>query len=223
MTQVVKVRDGVEITAAQAIIEAVRVGSYLEPAIRAAKVGKSTVYGWLDVAARARARTIAADHLTNPTERAKAKRLTKHEQRCIEFSDAVEEAQGEWEVAQHTLLERLARGGTVLTSTTVKVEVVRDAQGQIVVGEDGKPVERELERSTKREVLGPDPRVIQWRLERMHPDRYGRRVAVFAGDDPGRGEVSEDDRVDRLLAEAEAFMEGAAVAIDVESREGPRG
>lgn len=145
------------ITVADRIVERLTVGAYMEEAASSAGVHKDTVYEWLKIGANARARIIAGT--VTPSK------LTTHERRCLDFSDAVDQATGEWAMRSLTALEQHARGGLKSTTVTEKV----DARGRV------------MERTTKTEELLPNPAVIQWRLERRFPDRYGRQRVEVSG------------------------------------------
>lgn len=153
--QVVATRNGQPVTAAERIVEIIRIGGYFEQAAAAAGVSKVTAYSWLRTGADATRR----QHLLPDTE------LTDHEVRCQQFSLDVAMADAEWEAQANATLEQLARGGIVQETVTEKV----DADGKLI------------ERSTKRSTTLPSERVIMWRLERKHPDRYGHRVDVTSG------------------------------------------
>lgn len=169
-------------TTADAIVDRLRAGAYFEHACASVGVHKDTAYGWLKTAAQTR--TAILEGTTTRTK------LTAHQQRCLSFSDAVDEAQAAWVVRQEAELERIARGGHTIQVITEKV----DGRGKVI------------ERTTRTEVTAPDPRVIQWRLERKHPDLYGRRtVNVNLGGQEGNpvrveAEVSPESLLSKLQA-----------------------
>lgn len=171
----------VPVTVAEQIIAAIRAGNYIEGAAAAAGITKQTVYEWRHVAARTRiAGTPDAD-------------LTDHQRRCITFSDAVDEAEGIWEVNANRTLERIARGGIEQEVVTVKT----DHRGNVV------------ERTTRTTSTLPDARVIEWRLKRRFRDRYAERVEVTGADgDPLGVELSMDERAASLV-ELAARVRGA--------------
>jgi transposase len=165
--------DGTTVTAADRVVDYLRAGNYLEAASAAAGVHRETVYGWLRIGADVHARLALADARGN-----RPPKLAAHEERCREFSDAVDRARAEWEVRANMTLEQLARGGLETRNTTVKYQTVLDAAGNPVVDADGNPRRIEVERSERVEVLAPNPQVIEWRLAHAFPDRYGNRLDV---------------------------------------------
>ena len=75
-----------------------------------------------------------------------------------------------------------------------------------------------IEHTVKTEDLEPNAAVLTWRLERRHPERWGRRRIEVSGPD---GEaIPIDARVSAIVAGARAFL-GADVtdgALDVAAR-----
>lgn len=158
------------------------IGLYLEPAIANAGVAKSTVYGWLSVAGKARIRTGGND--SDPS-------LTAHEQKCIAFSDAVERTAAAWESSKLTVLEQAERGGAELVTITEKT----DGDGNVI------------ERTKRTEILGPDLPTIRWRLTRRFPDRYPAGRVELTGREGGPLELSVADRANALADALEAQQE----------------
>jgi hypothetical protein len=152
---VVNVRDdGTRVTVADRIVAALRAGNYLEPSAQAVGVAKTTVYEWIKLGGAAQRR------ITNDGVNRSA--LSQHERRCLDFADAVADAQAEWEVDANARLQRLAVGDHTVVTVTEKV----NADGEL------------LERTTKTERLAPSAQVLEWRLTRRFPDRYSQRVEV---------------------------------------------
>lgn len=184
--------DTVDVTVADAIVEALAIGDYFEMACAAAGISRGTAYGWMRTGAdlerrQHRARTAGQ---TPP-------RGTRHERRCVEFSRAVEEATARWHQGMLGTLEQMARGGRTITTTSTKVAV--DAQG----------VEHVVERTTRVEALAPSVQAIEWRLARRFPHLYGQRVEVTgAGGGPIEVEVDERDRAAELAESLEAYLAG---------------
>lgn len=182
MDRVVATVDGRAITAAEQMLAAIRSGNYVETAAAAAGIAKETYYEWLRVGANARA---------------KKGRTTKHEQRCIEFSDAVAEAVAASEAMQVSLLEQLARGGIKVETVTEKV-----ADGKV------------LERTVKTEHTLPSVAAITWRLERRFAKRWGQRGSLeLTGADGGAIVVETADAraiIKRELDKMAERMESAA-------------
>jgi hypothetical protein len=150
----------IKVTAGQRIVEAMRIGEYVETAAALAGVDKRTVYEWLKVGAQA--------HDAVNRQGRTLKSLTQHQKDCMEFSHAVDEAQAAARVEDVATLAELGRGGRKVITTTTK----RD-------GVDGKV----LEHVTRTETTQPDARVLMWRLERRHPDEWGRRRLEVSGVD----------------------------------------
>lgn len=184
ITTVVLTREGPdgqteEVTAGERIVQCLRMGAYVETAAATAGVDKTTVYEWLKVGAQATAKITAGT--------ATASKLTAHETRCMEFSHAVAEAQALAEMDDLATLAELGAGGRQATSTVTK----RNAAGEV------------LEHVTKVETLQPNAAVLTWRLERRHPDRWGRRRIEVSGPD---GEaIPVEARVAGIVAAARAF------------------
>lgn len=177
----------VDITNADRIIELIGAGAYVERACKTVDIAKGTFYGWLQVAGHARAKLAA-----NPNAR-----LSAHERRCVEFSDAVDRAEAEYEMGALLQLERLAAGLPV-EKVTERYEVIVDANGQ--------QVERLVERKVVRERNAPDARVIMWKLTRRFPERYQLQPNAGAAEP---GELIEADitegSLDDLMADIERF------------------
>lgn len=174
------------VTAADRIVGSLKNGNYFEQSCAAAGVHRETAYGWLRTGAQAIAR--AASRGTTLDEAG----VTDHELACVQFSDAVAEAEAEWEVRANTTLEQLARGGLRIQTVTEK----HDANGNLV------------ERTTKTERLQPSAQVIEWRLTRRYPDRYGQRVDVFAR--AADQSLPMEDRASAVAGEIRAYLQGRA-------------
>lgn len=149
----------VKVTAGERIVEALRIGEYVETAAELAGVSKRTVYEWLKVGAQA----------TDAVERQgrTLKSLTQHQRDCMEFSHAVAEAQALARTDDVATLAELAHGGRQIVTTTVK----RDGEGKVV------------EHTTRTETAQPNAAVLMWRLERRHPEDWGRRRIEISGPD----------------------------------------
>lgn len=189
----------VPVTVSERIIGALRAGNYPEQAAAAAGINKTSLYEWQRIGARA----TAAVHKGHKTQR----QLTAHERRCILFSNAVAEAQATWEVAAVGRLEQLGRGGHEVVTITEKI----DGSGNLT------------ERTTKTETLAPNAQVLEWRLTRMHPDRYSQRVEV-TGAAGGPLELSVEERADSLADQAAAFLarEHEAAAAEAKAKRKPK-
>ncbi len=196
-TRTIEHKDGsteeVNVTAADRILSALRTGNYFEQACAAAGVHKETAYGWLRRGAQAVAR---AAMLNLPVEELD---LPPTDLRYVEFSDAVAQAEAQWEVQANTLLENAARGGVTEVTVTEK----HDANGNLV------------ETTTRTTTLPPNVQVIEWRLTRRYSERYYPRVGfVFPA---VADELSVEDKAEVLAGELRAFLAGRA---DVERERG---
>lgn len=163
-----------------------RTGHYVETTAAMTGLSKQSMYSWLKIGARNHDKPVS--------------KLTAHEQRCIRFLDAVEQAQADAEDRDLLRHAALARGGlerrTVIERT--------NAEGNLV------------ERTTKVETLPPDARAIEWRLERRHPEKWGRRSSIeVTGKDGGPLELTTEERADRLAEDAALFLAGAAAATEL--------
>lgn len=180
---------GAPITVGDRIVNSCRAGCYFEPSAIAAGVTKETAYEWLRVAGRLRLRARG-----RPLEELDPA-PTAHELRCLAFSDAVDEAQGVWEVGANMDLERLGRGGMKVVTVTEK----HDAQGKL------------LEKTTKTETLAPNANVLTWRLTRRHPERYSQKIDV-EGHIDGKITFTVEERAANLAEGLELYLAGAADA-----------
>jgi hypothetical protein len=190
-------RNGAPWTVFDQVVETMATGGYIETAAAMAGIHKGTIYEWLkigtDAARRMNAGTVAPA------------KLTDHEWRCIEFADAVRAAEAEAEMRSLILLAQIAEGGLQAKTTTRKVEIVN--------GPNNTRVEREVERTEKVETLLPNAQVLEWRLERRHPQKYGRQVHEISGPDGGPIPIeSESERVAKVLADLQAFKESQGEA-----------
>lgn len=149
----------VKVTAGQRIIEAIRIGEYVETAAALAGVDKTTVYEWLKVGAG------ATDAVARQGRTLKS--LTQHQRDCMEFSHAVAEAEALARTDDVATLAELGRGGRQMVTTTVK----RNPQGEVI------------EHTTRTETAQPNAAVLMWRLERRWPAEWGRRRLEVSGPD----------------------------------------
>lgn len=179
--------DGTKVTVADAIARAIAEGNYVETAAKLAGVSKVTVYDWLKRGARARMRAIKTD---SPIARA--------DRPYVAFLNAVDEAEAEAEARDVRSLANLGNGGIHVETVTVKVAV--DAEGN----------EKELERTTRTERTLPDARVLMWRLERRHTERWGRLGSLEVTGPNGAPPLSADERAKSLAAAMEEYLQGVA-------------
>lgn len=178
-------RDGSPRTVADALCDHLASGLHLDQACALVGAARPTVYAWLRTGAKMRhAGTRRRD-------------MTKAERLAAEFHQAAEEALAECERRDMVRLDLLARGGLKLTTTTEKVQLLRDADGQ----ETGVSV---VERTTRTQEMAPDLRAITWRLTRRWPERYFQPdTVVNLPTDAG----AERDPVQVVLEEARRMVE----------------
>lgn len=184
--------DGTE-TVADRIVSSIAAGNYFEQACAAAGVGKVTAYRWLREGALA-ARTIAS----NPDAT-----LEGNAPLYLNFWNAVEEAEGRWEVGALTTLESLGRGASMGPDGKMR------GPRKIVETEKLDPQGRVIETSRRTEWLPPDSAVLMWRLERKDPARFGKRVEIAQTiPDP----LSRDDKAALIADQAETYLAALADA-----------
>ena len=97
------------ITAADRIVQCLRLGGYVETAAATANVDKTTIYEWLKIGAA------ATDKIERQGQRLAD--LTRHELRCMEFSHAVAEAQALAEMDDVAQLAKLTEPRRKTTTT----------------------------------------------------------------------------------------------------------
>jgi hypothetical protein len=179
-TIVATLDDGTKVTARDRIIQVLRLGGYVETAAATCGIDKTTIYEWLKVGAAAN-----DAHHRQGTPLSK---LTTHQRNCMEFSNAVAQAQALAEVDDLATLAELGAGGKHVQVQTTK----RDKDGNV------------LEATTRTEVTQPNAAVLMWRLERRFPEKYGRRKVEISGPD---GEaIPVEARIPALVALARARL-----------------
>lgn len=162
------------IDTADAIVNAVRAGAFIDTAAAAAGIPRGTLNTWLTVGART-ATAVASGEKDPDT-------LTPYEQALRDFSLRINKAFAEWDIEANAQLQQLSRRHVGKTSTVI----TRDATGQVI------------EQTTRSEEVEPDWRIIAWRLERKDWGRYGPRLrSEVTGKDGGPIEMA--DRTSALL------------------------
>jgi hypothetical protein len=176
-------------TVAERIIQSIGAGNYFEQASDAAGVGRRTTLRWLRDGALISKRIAAGE---DP-------KLTDNEQAYYEFWRGVTAADARWEVTALTQLEVLARGATQNPETgqwqgpsKTTITTKRDKTGEVI------------ETTTRTEHLPPDAAVIMWRLERKHPDRFGKRVELVGASVPDP--LTRDDKVESIGDTFERYL-----------------
>lgn len=197
-------RTGAEITIGDAICRYLQQGNYLETACALVTVDKSTVLAWLRDGARLHERILAG----HPR-----RTFSKYQRLAHGFSLQVRKAMAEAEARDIQNLARLALGGIPQQVITEKLIARTDAAGNFLRDADtGEILYDVAERTTRSSATLPDPRVLQWRLERRFPDRWGRwdRVDI---------DVTAGGLDDEITADPVAEFMGALEAINRRKKE----
>lgn len=180
--QVVKVTDEGPVTAGQAVIERMSLVNDLHVAAASAGIATRTLNNWRLDGARLRA-----------VEAQGKRTLTERERVYVEFVQALERAEAQWETGKVALIEGAAIGGSEVTKTTERWEVV---DGAMVL------VERKVETTT----LRPEWTAAAWLLERRMKRKYGRQLEVTGAD--GAPLVPVDEQARDLADSLRIYMEG---------------
>jgi hypothetical protein len=189
------------------ICKAIRAGNYMETAAAYAGVSKDSLYEWMKRGAVERRRREHWGTKKKPGTQEKRQHTLalKNEQPYLEFSDAVQKALADSEVADLLTVGKAAKGGELLT-----VEEVEK------VFPDGR-----TEKKIRKEMSAPQWQAAAWKLERRFPDKYGRRERLeHVGPEGGPIEVSSetpDERVARLKARADELISKRTAGIDSDS------
>lgn len=179
--------NGRKVTVADAIVDAIRAGCFIEQAAAAHGVHKNALYEWQRIGARVNIRL-----LNNGARRSD---FTPKELACAAFADAVSRAYAEATAIEVTTAAQLARGGLQHTVTTTKVSTTPGGQPK-------------TETTTRVETLAPDSAMIRWRLSKREADTWGRERVELTGADGGPIEVlSLPEKRERVLASL-AALEG---------------
>lgn len=198
--------NGTVTTVAERIVELLASGMYLERAAAEVQVHKATVYGWLAAATQAR------------VGHALGRRTTRHEQRCLAFSDAVDQAEARHEATSLALLERLARGGIEQKQVTEKYERQMVSRDDGTVGYDLVLVER----TERTQQTLPSVAAITWKLTRRYAERWGDRITVDTGDaDAAAARGAADELRAYLAGAADGHQAGRQNAIEATATELP--
>jgi hypothetical protein len=179
--QVVRTReDGTPVTAADHLLDRIRLGAELQTACDSAGLSRATLHNWRLRGGRARAEAV------------EGVRLKAADRRLVEFVDALERAEAEAEVNRLAIISRAAQGGAVVTKTTTKYNAAGDV----------------LERTVVTETLRPEWTAAAWWLERRKPRLYARRLEVTGAE--GAPLVPADDAARALADSAREYLAAKA-------------
>ncbi len=179
--------DGQPVTVGAQIIQRLQLGLTHNAAVKAAGVTRDTFWRWRGDGARLRALQAQG----------KRKTFTPQELRLIEFSDAVERAEGEAEVQRLAVIQGAAVGGQ---------KIVKVSERQAMV--DG--VMTVVERTVTTETARPNWTAAAWWLERRLPQQYARRVEITGAE--GAPLLEEADHARSLADSLRDYLTGAADA-----------
>lgn len=176
-----------------------------------AGVGRRTVEGWLTAGAAAELKEDSG------------KLLYPDEVRLLGFLRNTRAAHARWTRTHLEALSKLAAGGLTLGKVVEKVDPTRKADGTKVAAGEANPRPFVLERKVEQSMALPSETALRFLLERQALDEDGTRVLAprvevtgADGEPLGQGE-SRDDRVRRLIGEAEALAAGAATQRELDA------
>jgi len=157
------------------IVDAIRVGNYVEAAAACAGIHKQTFYGWLHRGANAK----EGDDIYR------------------DFLDAVSRAMAESEsVAVEAIRQAGEEHETIKTRTTSKPIYWN---GKPILDDDGKPIY--VEETVTEQFTETDWRALAWLLERRFSKRWGRREYLEATVTEKPIEEMTDNEIDAELSE----------------------
>lgn len=173
--------DGTVQTVADAIVEHLAAGNYVETAAAAVGINRTNLFRLLARGAKA----LAANARTG-------KPIPKPEKVYAEFVARVQTATSTAEARAVATIALLAEGGITVRETSIEFAVAR--------GDDGIETRTEVKRTETTKALAPNFRAIAWRLERRNPRHWGRGAALEAMDDDGAPKPTREERIDAIEA-----------------------
>lgn len=193
--------DGTVVTVADAIVECLAAGNYVDTAAATVGINRSNLFRILARGAKA----LRANAVTG-------KPVPKTEKVYADFSGRVQQATATAEARAVEAIARLAEGGFVVSETTVEFTVAADG------------TRTEVKRTETSKRLAPNFRAIAWRLERRNREHWGRFGSLEAVDQDGAPKPSREDRIESIVAAAEdypddyltGFEDGKKAAVDVD-------
>lgn len=163
-----KSRRGRPTSISQSMIEnivfSLKAGCYIETAAAYAGISKDTLFSWLRRGRREKKRVAKSG---------KAK-VHASEAQFVIFLDGVTRAMSESEVRDVSIIAKAANGGGNITEE----KIFYDSGGNMT------------SKQVTTKTIMPQWQAAAWRLERKHPKKWGRRVAISK--DEGNGDENED-------------------------------
>jgi hypothetical protein len=167
------------------IIDALSAGNYFEVACEYAGISVSLGMEWLQ---RGR-----GEHPSKPNS-----------PQFVEFMEAVTRAQAEDEVHTIARLKKAGQGGDLIEETTFQEPSV------IITHPDKRIEERIGKKRTVRRYSAPDTQPDEWRMERKHYQRWGRKervdVNVTVRSAAEKIAAEEGMTAEEVLEEAQALL-----------------
>jgi hypothetical protein len=179
--------DGTPITAGDRLIQVIRLGEFVQVALHAAGLDKTT---WIRLQ-----RTAATLEYDLSRGARREHNLTKDEQLVRAFYNRYLQAEADALVRHAEILDRLVEGATITTVT--RTERI-DKDGAVTV-----------ETRTETKPVGPDPQTVRWRMSIRWPQFYSQKIQL-AGDPRDIGDALTPEADDEAMAELREAAERLA-------------